>query len=148
MRFGGTEVATIRVFLYVIYICSLTEASQSIHRRNIVGSYSWGVTWVACGDVEPTASDRISSLLMIDFSTFTLAQDSFRCLSVSIDLYPSSSTIMATKMSNGKTTLDVKGENPRIVPMRVIVCGLMRTGTLSEPLPPLSPSSQKKRVRN
>ena len=37
---------------------------------------------------------------------------------------------MATKTSNGG--LAESAANPRIVPMRVIVCGLMRTGTLSE----------------
>jgi hypothetical protein len=39
-------------------------------------------------------------------------------------------TIMATKISNGG--LAETAADPRIVPMRVIVCGLMRTGTLSK----------------
>lgn len=44
---------------------------------------------------------------------------------------------MAGKTSNGG--LAEPDANPRIVPMRVIVCGLMRTGTLSElPMPPFS----------
>ena len=37
---------------------------------------------------------------------------------------------MSTKTTNGG--LAESAANPRIVPMRVIVCGLMRTGTLSE----------------
>lgn len=45
---------------------------------------------------------------------------------------------MASKTSNGN--LAERDASPRIVPMRVIVCGLMRTGTLSTEPCTLSPN--------